>query len=121
MNLVSIPYTSCMESSERQALAELAETVGQALVRYAGQLRTAPPGAESDTSDAAPGRPRGKRQRQVLELAGLKAEPGMAAVEVAQALGISRANVYQLLNGLVDGGWLMEVPGEEPTRWQDRR
>lgn len=110
-----------LQAQRHDALAELVEDVGQALIRYADALRGAPPSAPTASARGGKGQPRGRRQREVLALPGITKPSGMGAAEVAEGLGISRANVYQLLNGLVQAGWLEEVPAEEPTRWRYRK
>jgi len=117
-----------MEPAEREAVAGLAEDVGQALLRCAQRLRDASATSVADTpTESQPaqrgrrpeGQPRGKRQQAVLELKGLTR--GMTAAEVAKAVELKLPNAYKTLASMVDGGWLEVVPREEPTRWRKVR
>lgn len=101
------------------ALADLAEAVGRALVRYAKAVRETAPGTQASGSPASESRalPRGARQRAVLGLAELA--NGMTAQEVAAGADLLPSNVYGVLRALVDAGWLEELD-EEPRRWRTR-
>ena len=110
-----------MGSHEREALAGLAEDVGQALILYAERMRAAPSTTEASPSSGTVTRkstdlPRGEQQKAVLALKGLS--EGLTAAEVATAVGQKKPNAYKTLAALVDGGWLEQIPDEEPTRWR---
>jgi hypothetical protein len=60
----------------------------------------------------------GARQAAVLELPGLEAELGLAAREVADALGYAAPNATNLLKRLEDQNRLHRVPAERPARWR---
>lgn len=60
----------------------------------------------------------GPRQQSVLALGGLDAEMGLAAAEVANAIGSTASNTHKLLVGLEGLGALERVPDERPVHWR---
>lgn len=96
-------------------MAQLAEDVGRALLRFADAIRSYPP-----LSDGAPeGSGRlGQTQRRVLELPGLGERDGVSAREVAEVLGLERANAHRTLKSLTTVGLVEQVEGERPHRWR---
>lgn len=107
-------------TTEREALAALAEEVSAALMRFATALGTSDP---EPMSAEAPGSaaPRGERQKAVLKLKGIGSEAGMTAVQVANEVGVRQPNAYKLLEAMVDRGWLELVPDAEPNHWRKPR
>lgn len=67
---------------------------------------------------AARERALGARQAAVLSLSGLDAELGLAARDVADALGLAPPNATNLLKRLEGHGKLTRVPDERPARWR---
>ncbi len=98
------------------ALADLAESVGRALVQYSQAIRPRP--ATDDTASPSPLAPAGKRQRAALELAGIHTEAGLSAAEIASGVGITQPNAYSLATRMVEAGWLVQVADAEPRRWR---
>jgi len=107
-------------TTEREALAALADDVGSALVRFAESLRTSAPEPTTNES-ASPAAARGTRQKAVLKLRGIATEDGLTAVEVANAVGVRQPNAYKLLESMVEKGWLERVPETEPGHWRTPR
>jgi CRP-like cAMP-binding protein len=112
------------------ALAEALDEGARVLMRLSGRLR-ALHAAESDPahalaapSAAAVRLPRaqglGQRQLAVLGLGGLGDPRGLAAADVAKALGYTPANATNLLKRLEDREHLERVAGERPIRWRRR-
>lgn len=107
--------------TEREAWANLADGVSRALAQFALELRAtttapvAPAAVEQPVDRPAP---RGKRQRQVLALPGIRSEVGMTAGQVSSDIGVTGPNAYKLLESLVAGGWLEVVVDVEPTHWR---
>lgn len=89
----------------------------------------APAAAEQPAVRAGDGqvRPRlprggfGFRQQAVLALGGLDGELGLAAADVANAIGLTSPNAHKLLAGLEGLGALERVPDERPLRWRRGR
>lgn len=54
----------------------------------------------------------------MLSLGGLGEQQGLAAGEVARALGYSPSNATNLLKWLEERQYLVKVLGERPTRWR---
>ena len=99
-------------------MAEALAGLGRVVVTLSGRLRDLhrEPAAElpegeaptADTAEAArqAATPRGgfgPRQQAVLALRGLDSELGLAASDVATAVGLSASNSTTLLNGLATG------------------
>ena len=121
-------------------MAEALSGLARVAVTLSGRLRdlhsseddspAAPPGrraastpAASVTTRATP-TPRGgfgPRQQAVLALRGLDNDVGLAASEVATAVGLSASNSTTLLNSLVKLEALERVPDERPIRWRRAR
>jgi len=57
----------------------------------------------------------------VLALGGLDGELGLAAGDVANAIGLTPPNAHKLLTGLEGLGALERVPVERPLRWRRGR
>ncbi|TPG12895.1 helix-turn-helix domain-containing protein [Pedococcus bigeumensis] len=99
-----------------RAVAQLAEDVGRALLRFADTLRE--DAAVPTTTRRPEGRARGQLQERVLGLKNLTSEHGLAASEVAQQLAVPQSNATRALNTLAERGDLVVVPGERPSRWR---
>ncbi|MFC8502482.1 hypothetical protein ACFUC1_08985 [Pedococcus sp. NPDC057267] len=98
------------------AMAQLAEDVGRALLRFADTLRQERQAVEA--TRRSDGRTRGALQERVLALEGLAAQGGMSAAEVAEPLAVAPSNATRALNALADRGDLEVIEGERPMRWR---
>ena len=101
------------------AIAQLAEDVGQALVRFAERVRREEAVPVAD--DEGAGRRLGKTQTRVLALPGLATESGMSSGEVAEQLGLAQGNAQRTLSSLTSIGLLQQVEGVRPNRWRATR
>lgn len=83
-----------------------------------------PPTAEPNRPSGGGGQARpprggfGPRQQAVLVLRGLDKTLGLAATEVANAIGVTAPNAHKLLTGLERLGALERVANERPARWR---
>lgn len=117
-------------------MAEALAGLGRVAVTLSGRLRelhSEPPAALTDGDASAPAAtegakqaatPRGgfgPRQQAVLALRGLDSDLGLAASDVATAVGLSASNSTTLLNGLAKLEALERVPDERPIRWRRAR
>lgn len=114
------------------AIADALDEAARGLLRLATRLRApeaapagadraaAPPGLPAVPSRRA-GRGLGDRQMAVLGLGGLDTTAGLAASEVASALGYTPPNATNILKRLADLGYLEPVRGERPARWRRQR
>jgi Fic family protein len=99
-----------------RAVAQLAEDIGRALLRFADTVRE---DAATPAATRRPdGRAHGRLQERILGLKGLAGEHGLAASEVAEQLKVPQSNVTRALNTLAERGDLAAVPGERPSRWR---
>lgn len=100
------------------ALTELADTVGQALLRFAEQWRTPPPALVTGTpavpQSAEPGL--GAAQQRVLDALVAAGGDGMTSHEVAKATGLQNSNTPRILKTL-QGRGLARSSGEKPAVW----
>ena len=122
------------------AVADLAEDVGRALLRFAGRLRSASSADESAASVAEepsplpPAPPAGSRepakvapdvhglgasQRRVLEAVQAAGEVGVTASQVAEATGLKSTNTPRMLKALAERD-LVSSRGANPIIWQSR-
>ena len=99
-----------------RAVAQLAEDIGRALLRFADALGEEP--AELAQTRRLEGRARGQLQERILGLKDLASEHGLAASEVAEQLGVPQSNATRALNTLAERGDLGAVQGERPSRWR---
>jgi DNA-binding MarR family transcriptional regulator len=102
-----------------RAVAQLAEDIGRALLRFADTLREDV--AEPAATRRPEGRAHGRLQERVLGLKGLDGEHGLASSEVAEQLEVPQSNATRALNALAERGDLVAVPGERPSRWRSSR
>lgn len=110
------------------AIADALEEGARVLMRLSARLRTLHAGEQAaDRAAAPPGpapvdlrraQPLGERQMAVLGLGGLNAELGLAASEVAQALGYTPSNATNILKRLEELHYLVRVRDERPVRWR---
>jgi len=68
--------------------------------------------------DPEEGRALGKRQRQIIQLPGLRDEAGMKTAEIASSIDYDVPNVYLTLQGLQRMGMIEQVVGVTPQRWR---
>lgn len=100
------------------ALADLAESVGRALIRYAQVVRDEGVDTDNPAAEAAEEGPRGRLQRAVLALDGIASDRGLSAAEIAGGVGATQPNTYKLVERMIAGGWLEQVAGVEPRHWR---
>ena len=110
------------------AFADALEEGARVLMRLSARLRTLHMGEQAaDRAAAPPGpapvdirraQPLGERQMAVLGLGGLGGELGLAASEVAQALGYTPSNATNILKRLEELDYLVRVRDERPVRWR---
>jgi alkylated DNA nucleotide flippase Atl1 len=105
--------------TENVAIAALARTVGEALLKFAAEY----PNSSSD--DDAPTAVevelpvgRGQRQQQILDLSGLATESGVKTSDVANEIDYEVPNTYSTLQALERNGLVEMVPGSSPQRWR---
>jgi predicted enzyme related to lactoylglutathione lyase len=60
----------------------------------------------------------GKRQRQIIELAGLATEEGLKTADIAASIGYEVPNTYSALQALARYQVVEQVPGKEPQHWR---
>lgn len=101
-------------------LAKLVRTLASALSEFADE--TSAPAAE-ETPEERPPRPidehrLGKRQQQIVELAGLAKEAGLKTADIATAVGYEVPNTYTALQALARSQVVEQVPGKEPQHWR---
>jgi DNA-binding IclR family transcriptional regulator len=60
----------------------------------------------------------GPRQLRVLEIVGLDSELGLTATEVAGEAALTAPNATVALKRLAELGYLVQVGGQRPARWQ---
>src|SRR4051794_16335352 len=124
------------QARERDAaVADALDEAARVLVRLAARLRAVHDGPRAADRAAAPPpavsapekpdrrrrrQPLGERQQAVLALGGLGTETGLAAGDVAQALGYTAPNATNILKRLEELSYLSRVPGERPLRWRRR-
>ena len=60
----------------------------------------------------------GKRQRQIVELAGLATEEGLKTADIAASIGYEVPNTYSALQALARYQVVEQVPGKEPQHWR---
>lgn len=117
-----------VSASSRESLAELAETVGNALLVFAGHLRddpetTAAPGPELATESGEVKGPRvdrsrlGAQQLRVLEVLKEAGSAGLVAAEVADKTRIRATNVHRTLAQLAKRG-LAASSEDSPKVWR---
>lgn len=100
-------------------VADLAETVGRALLEFAERLRTEPEPTAAPTADgpAAPNTAKlGGTQGRILD-ALREAPNGLSSGDVAIAVGISATNAPRTLKALKARG-LVEDGDERPSIWR---
>lgn len=104
--------------TDSDPLAELAEAIGQALLRFAEQVRSpAQPTAPAPPAGAAARHALGGSQARVLAALTAAGESGMTAKEAADATDLKPTNTHSILNALVQKD-LARVVGERPKVWQ---
>lgn len=106
------------------------ETLAQSLVdvlrQMSGQPRTpantqSPPDVETATGPVprpADEHSLGKRQRQIVDLAGLATEAGLRTAEIADAIDYDTPNTYTALQALARSQVVEQVPGGPTQRWR---
>lgn len=119
--------------ADRDAIVRLAETLADALRDFAGAAGGMPASGPDDEPDRhsddevavteQPPRPAdehalGKRQRQVVEVAGLTDEAGLKTADIAAAIGYEVPNTYTALQALARSQVVEQVPGKEPQHWR---
>lgn len=102
--------------------SRLADALVDVLREFAGQGSPVHAGPDVETPGASP-RPAdehslGKRQRQIVDLAGLAADSGLRTAEVAEAIGYDAPNTYTALQALVRSQVVEQVPGSSTQRWR---
>lgn len=104
---------------DADALADLARTVGEALIKFANECKS-PAGDDFpsvlDEVELPSGR--GLRQAQILEVPDLASEAGMKTAEVANAIDYEVPNTYSTLQALERNGLVEMVPGSAPQKWR---
>jgi hypothetical protein len=108
-------------TSRDDGLAELAEDIGKALLRFADRLRgSEPTSAASAPAAATPRRGLEERlgaaQRAVLEAVRAAGDGGATSTDVAKAANRSSSNTPAVLRTLASHGLVRSV-GERPTVW----
>ena len=122
------------------AVADLAEEVGRALLRFAARLRSSSPAEETAPADAdipappppapaadaagptpaTPGqRGLGASQRRVLEAVQAAGDIGVTASQVAETTGLKSTNTPRMLKALAERG-LLSSWGANPIIWRTR-
>jgi alkylated DNA nucleotide flippase Atl1 len=101
-------------------LAELAETVGQAFLRCAEELRRSGPGelTVEPAVDPVAELSLGQRQREMVDV--LRAtEGGLTTRGICEQMGgYDTANAHVALRALQARHVIEEVPGQKPIRWR---
>jgi alkylated DNA nucleotide flippase Atl1 len=101
------------------AIATLARSVGEALLRFADEYSEAlPVSGDPPTSEVEVPVGRGQRQQQILDLPGLAAEEGMKTSDVANGIGYEVPNTHSTLQALERNGLIEGVKGSSPQRWR---
>jgi alkylated DNA nucleotide flippase Atl1 len=105
------------------ALAELAETIGRACLKFAEDLRQGDVRQAELTlepvSDAIEELGLGERQRQMIAILRVAADDGLTTAEIAQQMGgHDPANAHMSLRGLHGRRVVEEVPNKRPIRWR---
>jgi alkylated DNA nucleotide flippase Atl1 len=112
-------------TTQEDAIATLARTVGEALLKFATEYPKLTDAADPFASDE----PltlydvevpigRGERQRQILELPDLAAEDGMKTSDVANEINYEVPNTHSTLQALERNGLVELVSGASPQRWR---
>jgi len=60
----------------------------------------------------------GKRQQQIVDLAGLAGESGLRTAAIAAAVDYEVPNTYSTLQALARSGVVEQVPNKEPQHWR---
>lgn len=102
------------------------ERLAQALVDVLREISGQSEGPSPSDTEAGPGsapRPTdehslGKRQRQIVDLAGLTTEDGLRTAEVADAIDYDTPNTYTALQALARSQVVEQVPGGTTQRWR---
>lgn len=103
--------------ADREALARLAERVGDALVAFAADLRNRPLAAPApDPESEAEGSELTPREELVCALPGLDSDEGISSRDVVTALGWKQPNAHEVLTRLERKGLLTGVD-VRPRRW----
>jgi hypothetical protein len=100
-------------SSTSVAVADLARSVGVALIAFA---RTIAP-ADAD-EDALTRLGLGTRQQEITALNGLRTEEGLAAADVASAIDYDAPNTHTALRSLARRGVLENIHLHGRQRWR---
>lgn len=110
-------------------VADLAESVGKALLEFAERLRavpesTAAPGGDTASPDADPAAPDtaklGATQARIVALLQDAGDTGMTSTEVAAAAGIPSSNAPRTLKKLAERN-LVSGSSERPVVWRATR
>lgn len=99
----------------QEMLAELVDSTASALVAFAQAIR--PASAGGGAHDLASAR-LGRRQQEILSLAGLDTEEGMSTREVACAIDYDAANTHTALYALAAPGIVEGFGHGGHTRWR---
>lgn len=109
-----------MTTPRRDPFADLAETVGKALLEFAEHLR-AEPEPTAEPAVAEPGTPNrsklGATQARILEVLTAAGAAGLTAGQVADQASILPPNAHKSLKALRDRG-LATVSDETPALWR---
>lgn len=109
--------------AERNDLADLAETIGNALIEFARRTR-AEAEVASEYDLALPAQLEevrenlGPRQRAIFDLPGVAVNEGMKTSEIAERIDYSAPNTNQTLANMERQGLVEQVPGSAPRRWR---
>lgn len=104
-------------TTREDAIAELAEDVGRALLAFAERLREEGTAAPRSPTAATHSRQLGKSQQKVVGALQAAGDTGATSTEVARATGISATNTPRMLKALRERG-LAEATDETPTIWR---
>jgi predicted enzyme related to lactoylglutathione lyase len=107
--------------AEHAALAALARSLARALEAFAAADQHAA-AADEPLADQPP-RPAdehalGKRQRQIVEVAGLATEAGLKTADIAAAVDYEVPNTYTALQALARSQVVEQVPAKDPQHWR---
>jgi predicted enzyme related to lactoylglutathione lyase len=104
-----------------EAQARLVKGLAAALEQFAqalGEEHSDEPFPPEEPPRPADEHALGKRQLQIVELAGLAGEEGMKTADVAAAIGYELPNTYSALQALARNQVVEQVPGREPQHWR---
>jgi alkylated DNA nucleotide flippase Atl1 len=105
------------------ALAELAEAIGNACLKYAQEMRQQDAGAAELTlepsADPVHDLALGKRQQEMVEVLRLADNEGLTTAQISERMGgYDTANAHMSLRGLNARRVIEEVPRKKPIHWR---